>query len=109
MKSIVWLLPLLFILHDMEEIILAMRWKKKEGSMKKHIKLPFVFFGNLKDTASFALGVYEELIILTLASMLGYFAGHYELWLGLLVAVVNLKLLHQCGDLFEGVLKKLQS
>ena len=35
MKELAWLMPLLFILHDMEEIVLGMAWKKKEPELKK--------------------------------------------------------------------------
>lgn len=95
MSEIVWLLPLLFILHDMEEVIFAIEWKKQEKGMKKYIKSRFIPFGNIKDTSSFALGVYEELLILTLASLIGRWTGHYELWLGFLLGnIVHLIFVH---------------
>lgn len=99
MEAIVWLLPLLFIFHDMEEIILAMPWKNSELSKKPSILIPFTPFGTFLSTESFSLGVFEELLILTLVSMLGYFTGHYELWLGFLAAnIIHLILLHLIGS-----------
>ena len=81
MKAIVWLLPLLFILHDMEEIILAIPWKNSEAPKKRFIRVRFVPFGTFFNTESFSIAVCEELLLLTLVSTFGYFTGHYELWL----------------------------
>ena len=81
MKAIVWLLPLLFILHDMEEIILAIPWKNSEAPKKRFIRVRFVPFGTFFNTESFSIAVCEELLLLTLVSAFGYFTRHYELWL----------------------------
>lgn len=79
----------------MEEIIFAIEWKKQEKGMKKYIKCGFIPFGNLNDTPSLALGVYEELLLLTLASLIGIWTGHYELWLGFLLGnIVHLIFVH---------------
>ena len=55
MKAIVWLLPLLFILHDMEEIILAIPWKNSEAPKKRFIRVRFVPFGTFFNTESFSI------------------------------------------------------
>ena len=72
MKAIVWLLPLLFILHDMEEIILAIPWKNSEAPKKRFIRVRFVPFGTFFNTESFSIAVCEELLLLTLVSAFGY-------------------------------------
>ena len=98
MKAIVWLLPLLFILHDMEEIILAISWKNSEAPKKRFIRVRFVPFGTFFNTESFSIAVCEELLLLTLVSAFGYFTGHYELWLGFLAAnILHLILIHLIG------------
>ena len=84
MNELIWLAPLLFIVHDMEEIIWGMSWKKK--SCKKYINIPFTPFGTLTDTSVFALAVAEELLLFLFASIIGYFFHCYELWLGILFA-----------------------
>lgn len=100
MNELIWLAPLLFILHDMEEIIWAMNWKKKEPRLKKYVNIPFTPFGGLSDTAVFSLGVFEELLIFSLAASLGYFFHFYELWLGILFAnILHLILIHIIGML----------
>ena len=98
MKAIVWLLPLLFILHDMEEIILAIPGKNSEAPKKRFIRVRFVPFGTFFNTESFSIAVCEELLLLTLVSAFGYFTGHYELWLGFLAAnILHLILIHLIG------------
>lgn len=61
LKWFVWLFPLLFIVHDMEEIIMAEYWCKK--NLKQYVRLPITPFGNTKNTAGMAIGVFEELIL----------------------------------------------
>jgi len=88
-----WLFPLLFIVHDMEEIIKAKQWCKK--GLKQFIPLPITPFGNTKSTAGLAVGVFEELILWILATLLGNITGFYGLWYGLLIAnIIHLVLFH---------------
>ena len=88
-----WLFPLLFIVHDMEEIIKAKQWCKK--GLKQFIPLPITPFGNTKSTAGLAVGVFEELILWILATLLGNITGFYGLWYGLLTAnIIHLVLFH---------------
>lgn len=93
LKWFVWLFPLLFIVHDMEEIIMAKYWCKK--NLKQYVRLPITPFGNTKNTAGMSIGVFEELILWIIATMIGNITGFYGLWYGLLVAnIVHLILFH---------------
>ncbi|MCB2309388.1 HXXEE domain-containing protein [Clostridium estertheticum] len=93
LKWFVWLFPLLFIVHDMEEIITAKHWCAK--GFKQYISLPITPFGGTKNTAGFAIGVYEELILWIIATVIGNISGFYGLWYGLLVSnIVHLILFH---------------
>lgn len=93
LKWFAWLFPLLFIVHDMEEIILAKHWCKK--NLKQYIHLPITPFGNTKSTAGFTIGVYEELILWIIVTVFSNISGFYGLWYGLLVAnIVHLILFH---------------
>ncbi|GFZ30245.1 membrane protein [Clostridium zeae] len=88
-----WLFPLLFIMHDMEEIIMAKQWCSK--GLKQYIYLPITPFGGTKNTVGIAIGVYEELILWLIVTMIGNISGFYGLWYGLLVAnIVHLILFH---------------
>lgn len=93
LKWFAWLFPLLFIVHDMEEIIMAKYWCKK--GFKQYIPLHITPFGNTKNTAGFAIGVLEELILWILSTIIGNISGFYGLWYGLLVCnIVHLILFH---------------
>lgn len=94
-RMFVWLLPLLFILHDMEEVIFAAHWKKKEPSLKKYAFKNFIPFGTVSSAEECAIGVSEELLILTAVSFISVLSGKYGVWFGLMVAVtLHLLLIH---------------
>ncbi len=98
MNELVWLPPLLFILHDMEEIVWALAWKRGEMGRKRYLQMRFTPFGTADSTCGFSFCVYEELLILTAASLLGRCCGFYGLWFGLLAAnILHLVVLHLVG------------
>ena len=77
MNELVWLPPLLFILHDMGEIVWALAWKRGEMGRKRYLQMRFTPFGAADSTGGFSFCVYEELLILTAASLLGRCCGFY--------------------------------
>lgn len=98
MELLIWLPPLLFILHDMEEIIGVTAWKEREPEMKKYLSVKFIPFGTAKDTAGFSACVYEELLILTVISLFSFVTGHCGLWFGITAAhTIHLILFHIIG------------
>ena len=62
----VWMLPILFILHDFEEMIFMPLWKKRHHQKLMTFKKPF--FGSVTQGSAFAVGVLEEFVILLLIS-----------------------------------------
>ena len=54
----VWMLPILFILHDFEEIIFMPLWKTRHHQKLETFKKPF--FGSVTQGSAFAVGVFEE-------------------------------------------------
>lgn len=89
-KVMVWLFPILFIFHDFEEIIFMEAWISKNRHylserfpiLSKRI-LPH--FDNIT-TSSFAFGVAEEFIIISIITVISYVMNWYNLWLGLFIA-----------------------
>jgi len=65
--NFLWL-PILFIIHDFEEIIFAPRWVRKNWETLSTKKRPL--FGAITNSSVFAVGVLEELIILLVISSL---------------------------------------
>lgn len=90
MQILLWLFPILFMFHDFEEIIFMKWWIRKNGaelsqrfpSLAKKL-LPH--FESLQ-TASFALGVAEEFILISVITLISYLTNHYGLWIGLFIA-----------------------
>ncbi|MCR5062331.1 MAG: HXXEE domain-containing protein [Treponema sp.] len=80
MKEYVWLFPIIFMFHDMEEIIgFKFFLKQNEAELKK--RFPFILkrYAGFS-TEGFALAVYEELILCILISALAYFFDCNILW-----------------------------
>ena len=89
MREYILLLPILFIIHDMEEIIGFERFYKKNGDLfEKFPKITMRFKGVKAD--AFALAVYEEFIPFCGVSLLAYyFPGKvlYALWYSRMLAL----------------------
>ena len=80
MKDYVWLFPVIFMFHEMEEII-GFKFFLERNKDKLNNLSPFIFH-HYKDysTEGFALAVYEELILCILISTLAFFLNKNILW-----------------------------
>ncbi|HIF5047364.1 TPA: HXXEE domain-containing protein, partial [Clostridioides difficile] len=89
MEKYIWLFPLLFIFHDMEEIIGFGIWLKKNKSMLDK-KYPFIskIYENYS-TEGMAFAVFEEFILCIIFCILTVITENqyvYLLWLGSFIA-----------------------
>lgn len=90
LSFIIWTFPILFIIHDFEEIIFIKPWITKNSlyfqtNYPKLANKLLPHFKNLS-TESFALGVAEEFIIIVFVTLYAYFTSEYKVWLGLFIA-----------------------
>ena len=81
MKVIVWLFPMLFIFHDFEEIIFMQSWIcKNRGYLIERFptlsKRLLPHFDNIT-TSSFAFGVAEEFILISIITVISYLTNLY--------------------------------
>lgn len=96
MKDYILLLPILFIFHDMEEIIgFGCFFRNNKQLFERYPKITAAY----KDfsTEGFALAVYEEFIPFFGISLLTFFFPCkvlYALWLGLMIALTAHFLVH---------------
>lgn len=93
-SMIIWLFPILFMIHDFEEIIFIRAWQeknKKDIQSKMNKKLPFEFEAS---TAAFSIAVAEEFIIISAVTIISYVINNYVLWFGLFVAFTIHLLFH---------------
>jgi hypothetical protein len=86
-KTIVWLLPIVFMFHDFEEIIFFKSWiaKNKKTLSEKFPKLSKRFLGRFENLSiqAFSLAVAEEFVLLSIVTVLSAIFESYLLWFGI--------------------------
>lgn len=97
---LVWLLPILFMLHDFEEIVMAEAWENRYKAKIGRIWAKRQPFG-LKyvhasyQTAAFSIGVEVEFLFFSLASFFSVFFHHFFLWYAIMIGLLlHFVLLH---------------
>ena len=102
MKDYILLLPILFIFHDMEEIIgFGYFFRNNKQLFDRFPKITAAY----KDFSAegFALAVYEEFIPFFGISLLAFFFPCkvlYALWLGLMISLTAHFLVHICQSIY---------
>lgn len=86
MNEFVWIFPILFIFHDMEEIIGFGLWltKNRDFLDNKYPKISNTY--KPYSTEGMAAAVMEELVLCLVICFISGFTGFYGLWLGGFVA-----------------------
>lgn len=89
---------MIFIFHDFEEIIFMQVWISK-NRWYLYERFPILskkllpHFDNIT-TSSFALGVAEEFILISIITVVSYIMNWYSLWLGLFIAFTLHLIIH---------------
>lgn len=85
-KTIVWLLPIVFMIHDFEEIIFFKNWiVKNRGDLSQRFpKLSKRFFDRFENLSvqAFSLAVAEEFVLLSIITVLSIVFESYLVWFG---------------------------
>ncbi|MEE0914663.1 MAG: HXXEE domain-containing protein [Ruminococcus sp.] len=94
MNEILWLFPILFIFHDMEEIIGYGLWLSKNRAFldAKYPKISNTY--KPYSTEGMAAAVMEELVICLIVCVITRFTGFYGLWFGAFVAYTLHLIIH---------------
>jgi hypothetical protein len=92
MSFIVWMLPVIFMIHDFEEIIMVEEWGKryrKEINIAWPKRQPFGlnYIQNCQ-TPIFSIGVEVEFLLFSLISLFSVFFQSYFLWYGAFLGVM---------------------
>ena len=87
-----WMLPILFILHDFEEMIVMPLWKIRHQQKLATLKKPY--FGSVTQGSAFAVGVLEEFIILLLISGFCQITHNNLLYLSFVIAYTSHFIIH---------------
>lgn len=86
MQENIWIFPILFIIHDMEEIIGLGLWLNKNRSLLD-IKYPRISNTyKLYSTEGMAAAVMEEMFLCLITCIISRFTEFYGLWLGTFIA-----------------------
>jgi len=79
-----WILPLIFIFHDFEEMIFVPIWKKQQADLMSQMKKPF--FGRTRGGSSFDVGVLIIFTMLVIVSGISFITDNPNLYVAGLVA-----------------------
>lgn len=98
MEKYIWLFPVLFVFHDLEEIIGFGVWGKKNVTIIEK-RMPRLATAYKKmfaqySTEGMALAVFEELLLCILICVLAIHFQLYELWIGVFIAFILHMFLH---------------
>jgi hypothetical protein len=97
-ETLMWLLPIVFMLHDFEEIIMFKPWMNaNRTALEKRLPARTArIFANHADmsTSAYALAVAEEFIILSSLTLLAVELNLYEFWAGMMLGFFIHLLIH---------------
>lgn len=95
---IIWLLPIVFMIHDFEEIIFFKPWinNNKNYLTEKFPQISKRFLPRMENlsTPAFVLAVAEEFLLLSLITVGSVFSDNYFLWLAAFMGFFVHLLLH---------------
>ena len=96
--DIVWLFPLVFMLHEFEEIIFFKPWIRKNSNyLQNRLPKPIKRFTSHLEKLSvpaFTFAVAEEFILLSIITVVSVVVDSYLLWLGVFMGFFILLLGH---------------
>ncbi|AAK78698.1 hypothetical protein BJV85_003287 [Clostridium acetobutylicum] len=84
--TIIWLFPIIFMIHDFEEILMINVWQEKNKQYiqsRKGKYIPYNFNGS---TASIAFGVALEFVIISALTTICYLLSSFIAWFGFFTA-----------------------
>lgn len=87
MNAIAWLLPIIFMIHDFEEIVFVKVWKEKYQYCLDNCSIKNKPFGNFKRTDEFSIGVEIIFVILSVITFLSIVFNNYYVWYGFLFTI----------------------
>ncbi|GFP75824.1 HXXEE domain-containing protein [Clostridium fungisolvens] len=94
LSMIIWLFPIIFMLHDFEEIIMFNAWSKRNETKISSIAKGHIPFNFNASTAAFSFGVAEEFIIISFVTLFSSLSDNYLAWYGIFIAFTFHLILH---------------
>jgi hypothetical protein len=96
LASLLWTLPIMFMIHEFEEIIMFRPWYDKYGNWLKthHPRIDKRLSTLHASTPALSLGILEEFIILSIVTLFCVENEYYSLWVGILMGIFIHHLIH---------------
>lgn len=85
MESVFWLFPIVFMIHEMEEIIGFRLWFEKNFDLVKKYSVLEKLYSSFS-SEGFAIAVLEEYIICIVVTGISIFWEIYIIWIGVFIA-----------------------
>lgn len=97
-ESLMWLLPIVFMFHDFEEIIIFKPWMNaNRAALEKRLPASvariFARHGDIS-TSAYALAVAEEFVVLSALTLIAVEWNLYEFWAGMMLGFFIHLLIH---------------
>lgn len=90
----IWLFPILFMIHDFEEIVMVNVWQIRNKEYIKSRENKYIPFNFKASTSAFSVGVDEEFVIISIVTIFSCLLNNYVIWFGLFIAFIIHFLLH---------------
>lgn len=87
MNAIAWLLPILFMIHDFEEIVFVKVWRERYQYCLDACTMKKKPFSDFRSTDEFSIGVEIIFVILSLITFLSIIFNDYHVWYGFLFTI----------------------
>jgi len=94
MESLVWLLPVMFLLHDFEEIILVGVWKQKYRKILNRLSTKKQPYNHFRNTDSFSMAIAVLFLITVVIGLFSIITKNYIIWYGTFFTFTAHFLLH---------------
>ena len=97
-ETLMWLLPVVFMIHDLEEIIMMKPWLlKNRAKLEKRLPLraaKVIARQTDMSVSAYALAVAEEFVILSVITLVAVEMGLFNFWAGFLIGFFVHLLVH---------------
>jgi hypothetical protein len=87
-NAIVWLLPIIFMIHDFEEIIFIKAWRKRYARVLAKFTMKKIPYEDFRSPDEFSIGVEVLFVILSVISLFSVLFNSYYVWYGFLFTVI---------------------
>lgn len=82
MNSIVWTLPVMFLLHDFEEIILVGVWRQRYKKILDNLSIKKKPYNHFRNTDSFLMAIATLFLITVVSVIVSIITKKFYVWYG---------------------------